>query len=163
MGALNDLGDDQNGGGGNYQQGNNYQDNQQQGPSGFNIHEINMFNRANLIKQEQEQGKPLQLYNNWMNRANELLDLSSSDSRETPLSNEPEQQQGMIPQILMNPWDPQQVYIILLAIFGSHSRQYCSDPDDESGTDCKRNAAVPATVAEPVSTGLTPPGVGCNA
>ena len=53
--------------------------------------------------------KPLQLYNNWMNRANELLDLSSSDSRETPLSNEPEQQQGMIPQILMNPWDPQQV------------------------------------------------------
>ena len=109
MGALNDLGDDQNGGGGNYQQGN-YQDNQQQqGPSGFNIHEINMFNRANLIKQEQEQGKPLQLYNNWMNRANELLDLSSSDSRETPLSNEPEQQQGMIPQILMNPWDPQQV------------------------------------------------------
>ena len=108
MGALNDLGDEQNGGG-NYQQGNYHADNQQQGSTSFNIHDFNMFNRANLIKQEQEQAKPLQLYNNWMNRANELLDLSSSDSRETPLSNEPEQQQGMIPQILMNPWDPQQV------------------------------------------------------
>jgi hypothetical protein len=107
MGALNDLGDEQNGAG--YQGG--YQGDYHHGAGGQAGFNINMFNRGSLIKQEQEQ-KPLQLYNNWMNRANELLDLSSSDSRETPLSNDTEQQ--LIPQILMNPWDPQQVKAFMM-------------------------------------------------
>ena len=112
MGALNDLGDEQNGGG--YQPNN---PNFGEGQSHFNIHELNMFNRGNFIKQEQEQ-KPLQLYNNWMNRANELLDLSSSDSRDTPQSSEP------IPQILMNPWDPNSQPIMNLAPIANAMQQY---------------------------------------
>lgn len=112
MGALNDLGDEaQNGG---YH--NTYQDEQQ---NNFNIHGLNMFNR---VKQEQEQ-KPLQVYNNWMNRANELLDLSSSDSRETPHSSEADQQ-GLIPQILMNPWDPQQTPMMSLAPIANAMANY---------------------------------------
>ena len=44
-------------------------------------------------------------YNPWLNRANELLDLSN-DNREGQANSE---EAGFIPQILMNPWDPQQV------------------------------------------------------
>ena len=46
-------------------------------------------------------------YNPWLNRANELLDLSN-ESRDNQAGGLGEEG-GFIPQILMNPWDPQQV------------------------------------------------------
>jgi len=125
MGALNDLGEEES---------NNYQYDQSivEHPnsafqSGMNFHEINMFNqnRHNMIKQENPEQKPFinNHYNAWVNRANELLDLSSSDSRETSVNNDGEQA-GFIPQILMNPWDPQQAPMMTLAPIANAMQQY---------------------------------------
>lgn len=125
MGALNDLGEEES---------NNYQYDQSivEHPnaafqSGINFHEINMFNqnRQNMIKQENPEQKPFinNHYNAWINRANELLDLSSSDSRETSVNNDGEQS-GFIPQILMNPWDPQQAPMMTLAPIANAMQQY---------------------------------------
>jgi len=124
MGALNDLGEESN----NYQ----YDQSIVEHPNsafqpGINFHELNMFNqnRQNMIKQETPEQKPFinNHYNAWVNRANELLDLSSSDSRETPVNNEGEQS-GFIPQILMNPWDPQQAPMMTLAPIANAMQQY---------------------------------------
>jgi len=123
MGALNDLGEEE---------PQNYQYDQSivEHPnfqSGINFHEINMFNqnRQNMIKQENPEQKPFinNHYNAWMNRANELLDLSSSDSRETSVNNDGEQS-NFIPQILMNPWDPQQAPMMTLAPIANAMQQY---------------------------------------
>lgn len=62
----------------------------------------------------------------WLNRASELLDLSSGDSRDTtPCSSsediyvaatqQQQQQQQQVPQFVMNPWDPNQSPVITLA------------------------------------------------
>lgn len=76
--------------------------------------------RGNLIIKEEQ--KPLvNNYNPWLNRANELLDLSSSDSRDTQGVND---EGGFIPQILMNPWDPQQPPMMTLAPIANAMQQY---------------------------------------
>merc|ERR1719348_1218813 len=78
-----------------------------------------------MIKQENPEQKPFinNHYNAWVNRANELLDLSSSDSRETSVNNDGEQS-NFIPQILMNPWDPQQAPMMTLAPIANAMQQY---------------------------------------
>eukprot|EP00092_Neocalanus_flemingeri_P012349 GFUD01013315.1.p1 GENE.GFUD01013315.1~~GFUD01013315.1.p1 ORF type:complete len:1215 (-),score=291.42 GFUD01013315.1:329-3973(-) len=124
MGALNDLGEESN----NYQYDQSIVEHPNSAfQSGINFHELNMFNqnRQNMIKQENNEQKPFMNnhYNPWINRANELLDLSSSDSRETPVNNEGEQS-GFIPQILMNPWDPQQAPMMTLAPIANAMQQY---------------------------------------
>ena len=113
MGALNDLGEDNN--------GYNHQYDQQQEQSNFNL---NMFNQyqQNMIKQEQEQ-KP-NMFNSWINRANELLDLSSSDSRDTSTGQNDNDSNNFIPQILMNPWDPQQAPMMTFAPIANAMQQY---------------------------------------
>ena len=63
-------------------------------------------------------------------RANELLDLSSGDGRESQLQQQQQQQQqedgscAFIPQILMNPWDPQQPPVMTLAPIANAMQQY---------------------------------------
>ena len=113
MGALNDLGEDNNGYNSHYDQ--------QQEQSNFNL---NMFNQyqQNMIKQEQEQKPLVNQFNNWINRANELLDLSSSDSRDT--SQNDSDTNNFIPQILMNPWDPQQSPMMTFAPIANAMQQY---------------------------------------
>ena len=55
-------------------------------------------------------------------RATELLDLSSGDSRDTPGQEDfmnqqsNNQGQGLIPQIVMNPWDPSQAPMMTFAL-----------------------------------------------
>ena len=51
-----------------------------------------------------------------------MLDLSSNDSRETPGNEAGES--GFIPQILMNPWDPQQAPMMTLAPIANAMQQY---------------------------------------
>ncbi len=64
----------------------------------------------------------------WISRASELLDLSSGDSRDTPVqeseifsglgqgqSSGQNASQGLIPQIVMNPWDPSQAPVMTFA------------------------------------------------
>ena len=123
MGALNDLGEENNGyNNQHYEQ----QQQQQQEQSNFNINMFNQFNQQNMIKQEQHEQKPLvNQFNNWINRANELLDLSSSDSRDTNNQNDSEQSSNnFIPQILMNPWDPQQPPMMTFAPIANAMQQY---------------------------------------
>ncbi len=75
----------------------------------------------------------------WLNRASELLDLSSSDNRggsgDTPTTSASDEfaasgqgqqggqggsgQGGFIPQIVMNPWDPNQVRDAYFFFFGA--------------------------------------------
>ena len=122
MGALNDLGEENNGY--NNQAQGHYE--QQQEQSNFNI---NMFNQyqQNMIKQEQNhEQKPLvNQFSNWINRANELLDLSSSDSRETSQNdNDGSNSNNFIPQILMNPWDPQTPPMMTFAPIANAMQQY---------------------------------------
>ena len=58
----------------------------------------------------------------WLNRASELLDLSSGDSREGShedvfqAQNQGQGQAGLIPQIVMNPWDPSQAPMMTFAV-----------------------------------------------
>ena len=116
MGALNDLGEENNG-------GYNNQHYEQEQSNNFNI---NMFNQyqQNMIKQEQHEQKPLvNQFNTWINRANELLDLSSSDSRDTSTNNDNDSS-NFIPQILMNPWDPQQPPMMTFAPIANAMQQY---------------------------------------
>ena len=60
--------------------------------------------------------------NRWLNRASELLDLSSGDSREGSHEdvfqgqNQGQGQAGLIPQIVMNPWDPSQAPMMTFAV-----------------------------------------------
>ena len=112
MGTLNDLGEET----------QSYQQYDQEHGSNFNI---NMFNQyqQNMLKQENHEQKPLvNQFNNWINRASELLDLSSSDSRDT--SQTEDQSSNFIPQILMNPWDPQQAPMMTLAPIANAMQQY---------------------------------------
>ena len=114
MGTLNDLGEEND----NYQQ--HYE---QEHSNNFNI---NMFNQYqhNMIKQEHHEQKPLvNQFNNWINRASELLDLSSSDSRDNSGQTD-EQSSNFIPQILMNPWDPQQAPMMSLAPIANAMQHY---------------------------------------
>merc|ERR1719400_98483 len=66
---------------------------------------------------------PVNQFNNWINRASELLDLSSSDSRDNSGQTD-EQSSNFIPQILMNPWDPQQAPMMTLAPIANAMQQY---------------------------------------
>ena len=75
-----------------------------------------------LAMQEQEQKPLVNQFNNWINRANELLDLSSSDSRDT--SQNDSDTNNFIPQILMNPWDPQQSPMMTFAPIANAMQQY---------------------------------------
>ena len=79
---------------------------------------------------------------NWLNRSsNELLDLSSGESRgaaSTAADNaaaagqaasaagggQGGEESGFIPQILMNPWDPQQAPMMTLAPIANAMQQY---------------------------------------
>ena len=124
MGALNDLGEENNGY--NNQHYEQQQQQQQQEQSNFNINMFNQYAQQNMIKQEQHEQKPLvNQFNNWINRANELLDLSSSDSRDTNNQNDSEQSSNnFIPQILMNPWDPQQPPMMTFAPIANAMQQY---------------------------------------
>ena len=128
MGALNELGDEE-------QHNFQYDQTLADRPSNpgyqanVNFQEVNVFhqNRQNVVKQENMEQKPLVgTPYNWVNRSNELLDLSSSDSRETSVNNDGEQsgQSGFIPQILMNPWDPQQGPVMTLAPIANAMQQY---------------------------------------
>ena len=119
MGALNDLGEENNG----YNNQGHFEQHQQQEQSNFNL---NMFNQyqQNMIKQEQHEQKPIvNQFSNWINRANELLDLSSSDSRETS-QNDNDGSNNFIPQILMNPWDPQTPPMMTFAPIANAMQQY---------------------------------------
>lgn len=119
MGALNDLGEENNG----YSNQGHFEQHQQQEQSNFNL---NMFNQyqQNMIKQEQHEQKPIvNQFSNWINRANELLDLSSSDSRETS-HNDNDGSNNFIPQILMNPWDPQTPPMMTFAPIANAMQQY---------------------------------------
>ena len=116
MGALNDLGEENN--------GYNNQHYEQEQSNNFNINMFNQFNQQNMIKQEQHEQKPLvNQFNTWINRANELLDLSSSDSRDTNTNNDNDSS-NFIPQILMNPWDPQQPPMMTFAPIANAMQQY---------------------------------------
>jgi len=89
----------------------------------INFHELNMLNsnRNNLVIKEEQ--KPLMNnYNPWLNRANELLDLSN-ESRDNQAGGLGEEG-GFIPQILMNPWDPQQAPMMTLAPIANAMQQY---------------------------------------
>ena len=111
MGTLNDLGEEN----------QNYHHYEQENSNNFNI---NMFQyQQNMIKQEHHEQKPLVQFNNWINRASELLDLSSSDSRDNSGQTD-EQSSNFIPQILMNPWDPQQAPMMTLAPIANAMQQY---------------------------------------
>ena len=81
----------------------------------------------------------------WLNRASELLDLSSGDSREQQQQQQQQEQelfgqqqqqqqgqqqggqqgqQGFIPQIVMNPWDPNQAPVMTLAPLANAMQAY---------------------------------------
>ena len=113
-----DLGEENN--------GYNNQSYEQEQPGNFNINMFNQFNQQNMIKQEQQEQKPLMnQFNTWINRANELLDLSSSDSRDTNTNNDNDgSSNNFIPQILMNPWDPQQPPMMTFAPIANAMQQY---------------------------------------
>jgi len=78
--------------------------------SNFNL---NMFNQYQQ-----------NMFNSWINRANELLDLSSSDSRDTSTGQNDNDSNNFIPQILMNPWDPQQAPMMTFAPIANAMQQY---------------------------------------
>jgi hypothetical protein len=66
-----------------------------------------------------------------MVRANELLDLSSGDGRDGQQQLQQQQEEEgvggggtFIPQILMNPWDPQQAPVMTLAPIANAMQQY---------------------------------------
>jgi len=129
FGALNDLGEEQ-----QVEMQHHYQTNEraiaEQVPSTINFEDLGVFNqnRTDRIKSEPRQVAEMpNQYNAWLNRANELLDLSSGDSRDTPDrggGNDQEQSSGFIPQILMNPWDPQQPPVMTLAPIANAMQQY---------------------------------------
>ena len=71
----------------------------------INYEDLNLDNAVQAFESNLQRRKAA----NWLSRSTELLDLSSGDSRDTPGNNEDfnNQQgnnQGLIPQIVMNPW-----------------------------------------------------------
>ena len=91
----------------------------------------NQFNQVLLNRNDRNKSEQ-RSSSSWLNRASELLDLSSGDSRDTPASGananvedvfgqnaqqsaSSSGQQGFIPQIVMNPWDPNQAPVMTLA------------------------------------------------
>ena len=71
----------------------------------INYEDLNLDNAVQAFESNLQRRKAA----NWLSRSTELLDLSSGDSRDTPGNNEEfnNQQgnnQGLIPQIVMNPW-----------------------------------------------------------
>ena len=94
-------------------------------------------NQFNQLLNRNDRGKSEQRSNsNWLSRASELLDLSSGDSRDTPtpnavedsfganMQNQNQGQQGFIPQIVMNPWDPAQAPVMTLAPLANAMQAY---------------------------------------
>ena len=84
-----------------------------------------ILNEASTINYEDLnlgfQGGSKQQGQRWLNRASELLDLSSGDSREGhdfegQNQNQGQGQAGLIPQIVMNPWDPSQAPMMTFAV-----------------------------------------------
>jgi hypothetical protein len=121
MGALNDLGENQD--------MISYAEQEQAFQNTLNFHELNMLNSnhrgSNLMNIKEEQKPLVNNYSNpWLNRANELLDLSSSDSRGDSQGGQGNDEAGFIPQILMNPWDPQQAPMMTLAPIANAMQQY---------------------------------------
>ncbi|TRY73107.1 hypothetical protein TCAL_11821 [Tigriopus californicus] len=92
------------------------------------------FNQA---LQRHERGKSEQKSShNWLNRASELLDLSSGDNRDNGAhaghggdsefvqQGGQQGQGGFIPQIVMNPWDPNQAPVMTLAPLANAMQAY---------------------------------------
>ena len=74
----------------------------------INYEDLNLDNAVQAFENNLQRRKAA---NQWLSRSSELLDLSSGDSRDTPGNNEFDNNQqsgsnnqGLIPQIVMNPW-----------------------------------------------------------
>lgn len=113
----------------------NYED---LGLGGFNTPSTSQLSQRSHERKQPDQQKSIKEYNSWMTRASELLDLSSGDSRDTPgVSTSTtdqdvftqsqavnSQNSGFIPQIVMNPWDPNQAPVMTLAPLANAMQAY---------------------------------------
>ena len=100
----------------------------------------------------------------WLNRGGDLLDLSSGDSRDNTPTNTStdfnqhhqqtvvEQQGGkdgnLIPQIVMNPWDPNQAPVMTLAplanVMQAYQQQWLNQQAGQGGNDSGNANAISA-------------------
>lgn len=103
-------------------------------PSTINYEDLGLGGNFQANRKVEQQQK---VSSSWLNRASELLDLSSGDSRDTPLQDNDvfqqssgssgqsqQQQQGLIPQIVMNPWDPSQTPVMTFAPLANAVQAY---------------------------------------
>jgi hypothetical protein len=113
-------------------------------PSTINYEDLGLagnFGGHSSSSRHQEQHRSVKndhkALSNWISKSSELLDLSSGDSRDTPgqdteifsglsQANQSSQNssQGLIPQIVMNPWDPSQAPVMTFAPLANAVQAY---------------------------------------